>query len=51
MAIKRIHVAAALQVAGIAALAVGLWWVRPWVGLLALGVGLVLLGVSTERGG
>jgi hypothetical protein len=37
-----------LQVAGLAVIAVGFWMLVPWLGVVAGGIALVLLGVSVE---
>lgn len=39
----------ALQLAGIAAVTVGLWWVAPWLGMVWAGVLTILLGLALER--
>jgi hypothetical protein len=39
---------AATELAGIAALSAGFWLIHPWCGLIALGVGLILLGMASS---
>jgi hypothetical protein len=41
-------VAAAVEVAGIGVLSAGFWLIRPWAGLIVLGVGLIVMGVASS---
>jgi hypothetical protein len=36
------------ELAGIAALSAGFWLIRPWCGLIALGAGLIVLGIASS---
>ena len=44
----RVFVAAAVEVAGIGVLSAGFWLIRPWAGLIVLGVGLIVMGVASS---
>jgi hypothetical protein len=44
----RSFVAAAVEVAGIGVLSAGFWLIRPWAGLIVLGVGLIAMGVASS---
>jgi|GEM_PF-3762517 len=37
-----------LELAGIAAVAVGLWMLAPWIGVTVAGLGLVAVGVALD---
>lgn len=49
--VKRTVIATILEAAGILAVSAGAARVAVWAGLLVLGVGLVLFGISVERPG
>jgi hypothetical protein len=49
--VKAATIAIALQVGGMLGVSIGLWLIRPWMGILTLGVGLLVLGVALELGG
>jgi hypothetical protein len=36
------------ELAGIAALSAGFWLIHPWCGLIALGAGLIVLGIASS---
>jgi hypothetical protein len=44
----RSFVAAAVEVAGIGVLSAGFWLIRPWAGLIVLGVGLTVMGAASS---
>ena len=37
-----------LEILGLTAVAVGLWMLAPWLGVTALGVGLLVLGLAVD---
>jgi hypothetical protein len=37
-----------VELTGIGALSAGLWLIRPWAGLIALGVALIVLGIASS---
>ena len=37
-----------IELAGIGVLSAGFWLIRPWCGLIVLGVGLIALGVASS---
>jgi hypothetical protein len=44
----RVIVAGVVEVAGIGVLSAGFWLIRPWAGLIVLGVGLIVMGVASS---
>lgn len=44
----RFLVASALEVAGIALVATGLWMLAPWLGVTVAGAGLVAVGMAVD---
>jgi hypothetical protein len=43
----RAMVAGVVEVAGIGVLSAGFWLIRPWAGLIVLGIGLIVMGVAS----
>jgi hypothetical protein len=41
-------VAGGVELAGIGVLSAGFWLIRPWAGLIVLGVGLIAIGVASS---
>lgn len=41
-------VSTAVELAGIGVLSAGFWLIRPWCGLIVLGVGLIVLGIASS---
>jgi hypothetical protein len=46
----RTLIATILQALGILGVAAGVYWIVPWAGVVVLGAGLVLFGLSVELG-
>jgi hypothetical protein len=44
----RVMVAGGVELAGIGVLSAGFWLIRPWAGLIVLGVGLIAVGVASS---
>lgn len=53
--IIRALVSAVLDLAGLTALTIGFWWLTPWAGMVALGLGLIVVAWAIDppvsRGG
>jgi hypothetical protein len=54
-AMGRFLISALLDLAGLTCVAVGFWWLQPWCGMVALGLGLFVIALVIEppsgRGG
>lgn len=47
----RTTISSLLELAGLAAVAVGLWMLAPWLGVTVAGVGLVVVGLALDYAG